>query len=621
MEPKPYLEEIYKLISNITDNFILLKSNFIGISFNIIGVIGVVLNTLFVLSIMLVFYSIGDKIRSYFFKVNEDKLSHFINVALGYIVVSAGIAILGVLSILYKNILLAYLIIITLISLYPFSKIKSFAGRVLDLPNVLIKLPRSRDAFAFWGTAIFVIIAFLRLIPPEIGEDAIGYHTSLPSLYLKTHSILIDPKYSFNLVFPVPQLGEISYVIAQSISLKDASRYIHFTFYVLVVLLLFHIGTSKELHHLGSYAPLLFVTAPVVIQVSSRANADFQWLLCWLLAVFLITKKRLALKEIKLSAILFGGVLATKIWAIAFTPIFFVFLLVVNKDRVQGIRWGSIFLFFSFLVPSLWYIRSYFLTGNPFYPGFSGPTDSLTASLAENIGFNKLMFSYPTLITFSPLFYFGILFLFTKYHHVKKFLNTKLLLFFILLFIEHIFLVRYGFSRYLLALYSLAVLIVSFGFNSILNIQLKFAFYFLYCLLFFYYFINTIIALPYGFGWADKNRYLTRILSRDNSSYYDFDHLFDKWISDKDLVATYHIGGYYYSDFSYIDVSDIFSRNHKNFNLLKANGVTKLFINGGDISWLCKKLMIESCDLESVKLLASYPPDSKKYNLYDIKKD
>lgn len=607
------------MIGNITNNFILLKSDFTGISFNIIGVIGVVLNILFVLGLTLVFYSIGDKIRSYFFKVNEDKLNSFINIALGYIVISTGVSILGVFSVLYKNILFVYLIVITLISLYPLSKMRNLARMFLGLPNVLAVYAKN-DSFAFWGTAIFVVIVFLRLIPPEIGEDAVGYHTSLPSLYLKTHSIIIDPKYSFNLVFPVPQLGEMSYVIAQSVSLKDASRYIHFAFYVLVVLLLFHIKSSKGMsHHLGFYAPLLFVTAPVVIQVSSRANADFQWLLCWILSIFLVTKERLTLRNITLSAFLFGGVLATKIWTITFTPIFFIYLLLVNKDRIRGIRLGSFFLLFSFFAPLLWYIRSDFLTGNPFYPGFSGSGNSLTVSPVENIGFNRLMFSLPTLITFSPLFYFGILFLFTKYHYIKKFLNTKFLLFFILLFIEHVFLVRYGFSRYLLILYSLAVLVVSTGFKNFLISQLKFAFYFLYLAMFSYYFVNTILVLPYGFGWADKNKYLTRILSKDNSSYYDFDGLFGKWISKKDLVATYGIYGYYYADFSYMDVSAVFNGQNINFDLFRRKNISKLFIKGGDINWFCKTLKIDNCDKYNIELLATYPPDSKKYNLYDVK--
>lgn len=561
-----------RLIGNITNNFVLLKSDFTGFSFNITGVIGVMFNILFVFGLTLVFYSIGDKIRLYFFRVNADKLNFFINIALGYIVISTGVSILGVFSILYKNILFVYLIVTSLIALYPFSKIRDI-GRIL---TVLVVYARS-NAFAFWGTALFVAIAFFRLIPPEIGEDAIGYHTSLPFLYLKTHSIIIDPKYSFSLVFPVPQLGEMTYIIAQSVGLKDASRYIHFVFYVIVVLLLFYIKSSKGMSNLGFYAPLLFVTAPVVIQVSSKANADFQWLLCWLLSIFLITKERFKLQEIILSAILFGGVLATKIWTIAFIPVFILFLLITNKNRVDGIKLGIFFLFFSFLVPALWYFRAFLLTGYPFYPGFA------KTALLDYLGFNSSLFAFSTIITFGLLFYLGCIFLFrNRWNFIKKILRSRFFLFFSLLFGQQIFLSAYAFPRYLLGVYSLAVIVVSFGLQYTLNRSIiwRQLFMFLYIALFSYYFLNTILSLPYGFGWADKNKYLTRILSKDNSSYYDFDGLFSKWIAKKDIVATYGIYGYYYADFSFINTSSVFINNNRSFFFIKKDRRDKI-INSG----------------------------------------
>lgn len=55
------------------------------------------------------------------------------------------------------------------------------------------------------------------------------------------------------------------------------------------------------------------------------------------------------------------------------------------------------------------------------------------------------------------------------------------------------------------------------------------------------------------------------------------------------------------------------------FNLLKKSNVKKIIIKGGDMVWFCTRLALANCRLEGVKLLASYPADVKKYNLYSLK--
>ena len=100
----------------------------------------------------------------------------------------------------------------------------------------------------------------------------------------------------------------------------------------------------------------------------------------------------------------------------------------------------------------------------------------------------------------------------------------------------------------------------------------------------------------------------------------NFDYLFNKWISNKDKIATYGIYGYYYANFDYIDINYIFDKNNRSFDLLLQNNVTKLFIKGGDILWFCKTLSLYDCKSNKVELLASYPKGLKKYNLYSLVK-
>lgn len=598
---------IVNVFDNISKNFLLLESDFIGLQFNISGFLHALTSFFQALLFILTYDLIGRKIRA-LFKYNSYKaLNCFINIGIGYIFVNSGLAILGTFSLLYPSILWIFIIAVLGFTLYPYSQFRGYINSLYKVFNK-IKTQTKDNKWVFLGTILFICIAFFRLIPPETGEDAIGYHTSNPHLFLKNHTMIIESKAPPHVLL-APHLGEMSYLIFDFIGNKDASRYLHFTFYFLVVFLIFY---------LQPYSALLFATAPVVIQVSSKANVDFQWILCWLLAIYIVTKsKRRNIKDFMLAGILFGGVLASKLWVVAFYPLFILYLLIVyRKDLLT--RKLQIILIFSlcaFSIYFIWLWRAYSVSGNPVYPAFAlierlENFNEPRLTLLNYTGFNKLMFDYKNLIVLSPLFFLGIIGILFNFQSIIRILRkSHLFLFFTLLGIEYLF-IQYHFGRYLLGLYSVAIVIISSGVNYAMNryVFYKAIFITLYFILFFYYFVNTLLTLPYGLGWADKNKYLTRTLSRDNSSYYDFDKKFDRWISKNDKVATYETFGFYYADFDYIDVNYIFDNKNKSINKLRIHGITKLFIKGGDIKWFCERLRLTDCDNRHYKLLANYTP-------------
>lgn len=606
-----------KIFLNVVNNYNFLRNDFIGISFNLIGIIHVLANFLVAICLILIFYFIGKKIRLLFIKYDNGGLHHFVDIGLGYIAIGTGIAILGVLSLLHARILLVYLLTLTIIALLPFSKFKETTKDIFNVINKS-RVYFNKHKWICIGIFAFVLISFLRLIPPEIGEDAIGYHTDLPALYLRSHTMVLESK-EIQRVLPIPQLGEMIYIVTGFLGVKDASRYVHFMFYFLVVMLLCYIGINKKTNFLGMYGPVLFVSAPIIIRHASIANVDFQALFCWLLSVFLIIReKNYKMNTVMLSAIFFGGALSTKLWEIAFLLIFFVYFLFTQRNKPYAFKLSAVFLLVALLVSFIWYLRSYIITGNPVFPAFSyvSPSDEALgkANLFNNIfsyiGINKLLFSFSNLVVFSPLFFLGIVFLFYRISYVvKRLKNSGIFLFFILLSIEHL-VIYYYIPRYLLSLYVVSILIVSSGIHQFITYNRigKYIFSMVFLVLFFYYFFNTLFILPYGFGWADKNKYLTRILSRDSSSYFDFDHLFNKHLSKQDLVAVYRLAGFYYANFRYIDVGYIFDKKHRFFNLLTRKGATKLLLFGGEVEWFCKKLKLTGCDHSKYKLLASYPP-------------
>lgn len=599
-----HLSDYISVFSNILKNFSSLKSDFIGIKFDVGIFTHFIINILIAILFVVIYYKIGKKIRLYFFRSNNYKnLNNFIDVALGYIFVNSGLGLLGLFSLLYPVILWIYIGLVVIVAFYPFHEQKNPKNKIVI------------NKWVFFGVLLFVIIAFLRLIPPEIGEDAIGYHTSDAHLFLKNHTTVIlsvAPPY----VIPAPHLGEMSYMLTEFIGFKDSSRYVHFSFYFLVVLLLLSIN---------SYAALFFVTAPVVIQISSKANLDFQWILCWLLSILVLTQNKVEKKNLVLTGILFGGVLASKLWTMAFFPLFILYLLICYKKLTLKNKIINIVLFSlsALLIDIAWLLRSFIISGNPIFPVLSNITtlDGANESLAvgQIVGFNSLMFHMKNISVFSPLFYLGIVILLLHWRYALKLLRKlNLSVFFSFLAVEYLS-IRYHFGRYLLGLYSLAVLVISLGISDVVaKYKLyKIIFIMVFGTLFVYYFTNTLLILPYGFGWADNNRYLTRVLSRDNSSYYDFDHLFNKWISNKDKVATYRIYGYYYANFDYVDINYIFNKDNKSLSLLLQKGVTKLMLRGGDIAWFCRKLRISNCN-GNIKLLASYTKEVGEFYLYSL---
>lgn len=607
------------ILQNIKNNIMLLQADFVGVTLNVGGIYTYFLHFLITVVIFCLFYFLGNKVRRKFFK--ESKNYHlFINLMLGYIITGTGIGILGAFSLLKPEIIWAYLGILSIIAFSPFK---------INLPSKHLAIKKIKSLAQFrkdivvWGVMLFVLIAVLRLAVPDTGED--GYHSDLPRLYLATQTSMHESKDLLH-VTPYPQLPEMIYLIPLLVNEKDTTRFIHFGFYVVIILLLFEIGKRKE-YSFAKYAPLLFVTAPLAIKYSAFQYTDFFMLFAFLLAVILIDKEGKR-KNILLSGIIFGAVLSTKVWMLMYIPVILLYIAILNW-RLKFKKISMLFLLFilgNFITVSFWYIRAFILGGSPIYPVFADltyPDGSGTAPMAlfSHFALTWKTFVPPNLVVLSPLFFLGIFFCVFYYREVlKRIKNSQILLLFCIITFLHL-LIQVYLARYLLPWYIIASLLVSAG--ILISLQKnKIALYFFgsaFCIIFFYSFLNTVVTLPYAFGWADRNAYLTRVLGRDNISYYDFDRLFDKHITDEDLVAMYGIGSFYYANFNYIDVGYLFGENQSSVNQFKVKKVTKLVVKGGDFDWFCKKLSLTDCDKQKVKLLATYPADMKKYNLYELK--
>lgn len=600
---------LFNLLPNIYNRLKFLQEDFLGYGISFEPIIDLLIGILISVFFFVVFILLGSKIRGFVFKTVQSP-SFLIDIALGFIAFGTGIGIIGLFSLLESEYLLLYLLAVVLFCFLPLnssvSTLKAFLSYLLNTIKDF-----NKNKFASIWVYLFILIGLLNLINPEIREDQ--YHVDFPKKYLNEKTIMVPPKEQFK-VSASPMLSEMTYIAGIFLWSQESARYIHFLFYLLILITLFEYRSIVGKHAI--YAPLIFATAPVVIHETSSMYVDFQWMFCFLLSVFVLVKNKSPDKKtLSLSGVLLGGMLASKLWTIVFIPIFILYILGKPdfrkfKDRIYG---ALIFLLPLFAVVSIWFLRSYILTGNPLFPA--------DGEYKSYLGINFALLNQLDYINvFSPLFFIGAaLFIYKTKESIKKVSRInlyKLILLVLILYLS----IHYPFGRYLLGLYVLMVFVASVQLEGFIKrfAAIRFLLNAVLLLLFSYYLISAVLVLPYSFGITDKNKYLERIFLRDNSSYIDYGRKFDKYISKDDLVATYKIFGFYYAKFNLVDINFITGDNNFEFDSLKQKGVTKLFIRNGDINYYCKDLKIKDCSSKHFNLISSYSAYPTFY-LYSIR--
>lgn len=602
---------INSLFNNIIQNFDYVRNDFTGFNLDINFIFNFILNLIVTLIIFNFTYLFGKKIFSLFNKNIEDKsYSYLISIGLGYIISSLGIAILGFFHLLYPQLILIYILFIIFISLFPFNNIKkSLLELFIYVKNEINYFKQFRAIFII--VSLFIFLGFINLINPEYREDQ--YHVDLPRQYLRFNTNMIPPKEQLH-VSAAPQTAESYYLIGIFLLSKEAARFLHFYFYLLTILTLINYSKINPKYKFAIYTPLLLVSSPVIIKETSSMYTDFQWLFCLLIsALILIDQYKNKFVTYSLSGLFFGGIVASKLWTIIFYPVFSLFLILKNKFKRTTIKYLLIFIFFSLLVYGLWLIRSYILTGNPLYPAFinhlnlDGTREKL--SLFQYIGVNYGLLNPKYFINvFSPLFFIGMLFFILN---IKKLYNKIRVLQInqIIIITSAIYLlVQYIFGRYMIGLYIFLIFVASLAISELIkkNKLLNVFLIFISILVFIYYFINSILILPYSLGFSDKNNYLTRILIRDNSSYFDFDKQFNKHIKNHDAVGLYNFHGYYYADFNFIDINFVIENRGESIKTFKKRGIKYLILRGSNLKSFCKKYSLKDCDTHKPELISEY---------------
>ena len=202
----------------------------------------------------------------------------------------------------------------------------------------------------WWGLfSILFLQALVNLIGalgPELGFDALWYHTTIPKIWLAMHKITFlggDLYYS-----GLPKLMDMLYVY-------PGAQLIHFSFGILTLIVIYKLARKYLNNTYSLLACIIFYSNLVVGWQSITAYIDLGRTFFEILALYLFLEKKYLQ-----TAIILGLAVSTKILSLGSLPIFIILGLPIAYCLVP------------ILIVSPWLIFNWLSTGNPIYPIFSG---------------------------------------------------------------------------------------------------------------------------------------------------------------------------------------------------------------------------------------------------------
>lgn len=222
---------------------------------------------------------------------------------------------------------------------------------------------------------VFASIIILSCVPP-VSRDALIQHLAIPKLYLKHGGIYEIPSMPFS-YFPMNL--DLIYMIPLYFGNDIAPKFIHFSFAILTVVIIFsylrkRIGTAYAL--LGA---LLFLSTPIIVKLSITAYVDLGLIFFSTASLLLLIKwceSGFRFKFLSTSAVLCGLAMGTKYNGLISFFLLTLFVPLLYSKYAGERRYlffksagqGIIFFTIAIAVFSPWMARDYLWTGDPLYP-------------------------------------------------------------------------------------------------------------------------------------------------------------------------------------------------------------------------------------------------------------
>ncbi|MFH1516123.1 MAG: hypothetical protein ABIG42_11780 [bacterium] len=316
-------------------------------------------------------FGIGLRLLRLFRWEPESRLvQFFVAITLGYAFIGQFVFLLGLVHLLYNWVIwLAFILMV----LANFGIVVLFfkRARFENTLSVIRDYTFLEQALFFMCLIVLILYAFFSLAP-QIHWDAMSHHYLVPEHFLKMHALVDFPDVVFSYY---PSIIEMQYLAGMALGGEVTANLIGNSHGIIMFIGIFALSlmvTGKC--RPGIWAGVFFLCTQGIHMHFEGGWNDLG------VSIFILSGVMLMFEYCKnghkgvfyLSAIMMGAALAGKHYA--WLPFLFVMFFLYYDMSVKKIRFGEQFKKFgaykwvALSMPLLWYLRSYVLTGNPFYP-------------------------------------------------------------------------------------------------------------------------------------------------------------------------------------------------------------------------------------------------------------
>jgi hypothetical protein len=220
-----------------------------------------------------------------------------------------------------------------------------------------------------------LLLACLPLVlTPEIGKDALIYHLAVPKLYLGRHGFYAIPGNAFA---GYPLLAEMHYLLALFAQNDILAKAMHFSLLggTLLGIGLFSRHLLRE-NAFPALSMLIFVSIPSIFAVSHTAYNDLFVAFFTLAGLYAFCRwsDGKARGWLILCALFSGGAMACKYTALLLPPLGLLGILWrhsgLKSPPRDALRDLGLYSAIALITAGPFYLKSWILMGNPFYPFF-----------------------------------------------------------------------------------------------------------------------------------------------------------------------------------------------------------------------------------------------------------
>ncbi len=328
---------------------------------------------------------------------NEPEIRYvrdLLSVTLGLGILAYSTLGIGLVGLLHPLIVWGILILFTFTGVFiskEESIFKSF-GKLRKIPNLFYNL----DSFNKFLVVTFLIFVFFNLIgalAPPLAIDDIKYHFAMPNRYVNERAITYIPDFHWS---NLPFTMEMLWTLAISINTGELAQLINWSIGILIIGWVFYICKKKDVNTYNSlFAINLFYSTSTVPEISQTGLVELGGTLFFISGFFLIssTRKILQYKYIIISGILFGLYFGCKLPNLLMLfPLLIWLMLICSNNKYKfhtAISYNIIFTFVSIIVVGVWYLKSFIMTGNPFFPFlpsiFDGPINGIISHSEDSL--------------------------------------------------------------------------------------------------------------------------------------------------------------------------------------------------------------------------------------------